>query len=139
MPSTNTAAAAAAVPDRAAVAPTDSSAAPADTGALAAVAEGEGVLDRLRDRDRSSGPSATPPAPSSTSRPTATQPPGARYVGRAYLDRRFLFSLDFGPGAWSEQRQADDPPAFEDLATDSQAHLDTAVAVADAAAPPPGK
>ena len=61
----------------------------------------------------------------------------ARYVGRAYLDRRFPFSLDFGRGARSEQRQPDEPPAFEELATDAQALLDAAVAVADAAAPPP--
>ena len=56
----------------------------------------------------------------------------ARFVGRAYLDRRFLFALDFCTGARTEQRQADDPPAFEELAADAQALLDTAVAVADA-------
>ena len=55
----------------------------------------------------------------------------ARYVGRAYLDRRFLFALDFGPGERIEQRQAEeDPPAFEELAADAQALL-------DAGAPPP--
>ena len=53
-----------------------------------------------------------------------------RYVGRAYLDRRFLFALDFGPIA------AEDPPAFEELAADAQALLDTAMEVADAPAPP---
>ena len=67
-----------------------------------------------------------------------------RYVGRAYLDRRFLFALDFGPiGARTEQRQQADkgePPAFEELAADAQALLDTAIEVADAGeagAPPP--
>ena len=60
----------------------------------------------------------------------------ARYVGRAYLNRRFLFALDFGPGARTEQRQADDPPAFEELAADAKALLDTAIEVADAPAPP---
>ena len=55
-----------------------------------------------------------------------------RYVGQAYLDRRFLFALDFGPGGRTEQQQAEDPPAFEELAADAQALLDTAVAVADA-------
>ena len=68
----------------------------------------------------------------------------ARYVGRAaraYLDRRFLFALDFGTGERTEQRQQadkeEDPQAFEELAADAQALLDTAVAVADAAASPP--
>ena len=61
-----------------------------------------------------------------------------RYVGQAYLDRRFLFALDFGPiGARTEQRRADeDPPAFEELAADAQALLDTTIEVADAPAPP---
>ena len=58
-----------------------------------------------------------------------------RYVGQAYLDRRFLFALDFGPGARTEQRQDEDPPAFEELAADAQALL--AVEVADAGAQPP--
>ena len=44
----------------------------------------------------------------------------------------------FGPsGTRSEQRQADEPPAFEELAADAQALLDAAVEVADAGAPPP--
>ena len=62
----------------------------------------------------------------------------ARYVGRAYLDRRFLFALDFGPiiGGRTEPRRAEDPPAFEELAADAQALLDTAIEVADAPAPP---
>ena len=59
-----------------------------------------------------------------------------RYVGQAYLDRRFLFALDFGPGGRTEQQQAEDPPAFEELAADAQALLDTAIEVADAPAPP---
>ena len=59
-----------------------------------------------------------------------------RYVGQAYLDRRFLFALDFGPGARTEQRQAEDPPAFAELAADAQALLDTTIEVADAPAPP---
>ena len=60
----------------------------------------------------------------------------ARYVGRAYLDRRFLFALDFGPGERTEQHQAEDPPAFEELAAGAQALLDAAVEVAEAGAPP---
>ena len=56
----------------------------------------------------------------------------ARYVGRAYLNRCFLFSLDFGPEARSEQRQTDEPPAFEELAADVQVLLDAAVATGTA-------
>ena len=125
----------------------------------------EGVLDRLRDgrgapltprarrakavpvlrslrcatprpQPRSSGPSVTRAIVDLKADSHAA---AARYVGRTYLDRRFLFSLDFGPtgAARTEQHQADYPPAFEELAADAQALLDAAVETADAAAPPP--
>ena len=111
---------------------------------------------RSRRRQRRPGGHPRPPARRSRRPPQAPRPPRdtARALvdlkadshaaaaaacggGRAYLDRSFLFALDFGTGPRTEQRHADDPPAFEELAADAQALLDAAVEVSDAGAPPP--
>ena len=108
-------------------------AAPADTGAAqgSQAAEGDGILDRLRDRcaplsPRARRAKAVPMLRHLRWRHAQAAGPllqslrdavegalvalkadrhaaAGRYVGRAYLDRRFLFSLDFGPGARSDQ------------------------------------